>query len=544
MVWEVRSTASGNAVANGGGGGFKPGATGVDYSQQNDCQYHITGATSAGVGAVILTASAAADMVGNIAHVISGTNFTVGWYEIISVSVGVSITVDQNVTSGVGAVGVVNVGGCISLNSSTANQTDTNWAAAIIAGNTIYVKGTPIVAATCTFANGTAAAPIQMLGYQTVRGDNPTGANRPSITCAAFTLNTGSANICKNIIFTGTNTNVVTMGSGSMITNAKVTNTSTTAGRTALNGATNGLIMNCETISYRGSAITLATGGHVFGCYVHDSNIGISVTGSVACTITDNIVESCVAQAINNSGAGTTNLSQITSNTLYGGENKTGVGLAIVSGTTLFRIYNNIIYGFTTGISDANGVGVNFGDYNCLNNNTANYSTFTAGANDITTTPGLTGVAQVTGTAGTVSSSTVTDATASFANVVDNRDFFYLVSGTGATAGQYLITSHTATSVTLDSVPGGSGTNIVYQVTTGRNFKAGANVKQIAFPQAFQAGLTTSYVDIGGAQRNGNIDQPATTDVKLGVVFNAGASTGSLLSGGGGSTNLGNPTIT
>lgn len=529
-VWELRSTAT---AANANGGFYKPGATGTDFSQQDAAQFNLTGCTSAGANAIILNANAAASMVGNGAHVISGTNATPGWYEITAVSVGVSITVDSNWCTGIVSSGVVNIGGAISLNSSTANQTDSTFAAAVIAGNTVYVKGTPTVAATCTFTNGVAGTPIQILGYQTSRGDNPTGTNRPTINCSTFTFNPGGNNITRNFIFTGSAANVVTLAAGSITRNCKFTNTSTTAARAACNAASaNTTIYDCEAVSYRGNAFAIGNSAHLIGCYAHDSNIGITLSGSTGVVITDCIVESCVAQAINNSGAGITSVSHIIGNTFYGGENKTGVGIAIVSGTTQFRIFNNIIYGFTTGISDANAAGTNYGDFNLLNNNTANYSNITAGASDITTTPGLASVAQITGTNGTVSGSVLTSSGADFSTVTANRDFCYIVSGTGATVGQYKITAATATTLTLDIAPGDSAVaDKVFQVTTGRNFKPGVNARQVAFPGAFQAGLTTSYLDIGGVQRDYNVELPATSDVRSGTSYASGSQTGSLTTG-------------
>ena len=68
--------------------------------------------------------------------------------------------------------------------------------------------------------------------------------------------------------------------------------------------------------------------------------------------------------------------------------------------------------------------------------------------------------------------------------------------------GQYKITSHTSTTVTLDIAPGTNATaDKVWQITTGRNFGIGTNLKALGFPGAFQAGLTTGYLDIGAVQR-------------------------------------------
>ncbi len=154
-VWEIRTT----ATASNANGGFYNAAIGTnDYSQQDSAQYNLTGATSSGAGAVILHASAAADMVGNGAHVISGTNFTAGWYEIISVVAGVSITVDRAVTTGIGATGVVNIGGALSLGSS-----DDAVFESPSAGNIMWVKaGTYTLGGTVNIAKaGTTGLPIQ-----------------------------------------------------------------------------------------------------------------------------------------------------------------------------------------------------------------------------------------------------------------------------------------------------------------------------------------------------------------------------------------------
>ena len=172
IVWEVRS--DGNSA---NGGGYKTGATGTDFSQQTSPQYALTGCTTAAADAIILNANAAADMVGNILYIVSGTNFTVGWYEIISVSVGVSITVDRTCTTAAGADGVVNVGG--------ATNHPNTISAVVVAGNDIYIKsGTyqPVGANVYVFStavNGTPALPIRFIGYSATRNDTPTGTNRP-----------------------------------------------------------------------------------------------------------------------------------------------------------------------------------------------------------------------------------------------------------------------------------------------------------------------------------------------------------------------------
>ena len=81
-VWDIRP-ATGSDSANSCG--FVTGASGTDYSQQTSPQYTLTGVISSGSGNVVLTASASADMVGNILLVVSGTNFNTGRFQITSV---------------------------------------------------------------------------------------------------------------------------------------------------------------------------------------------------------------------------------------------------------------------------------------------------------------------------------------------------------------------------------------------------------------------------------------------------------------------------
>jgi len=108
-------------------------------------------------------------------------------------------------------------------------------------------------------------------------------------------------------------------------------------------------------------------------------------------------------------------------------------------------------------------------------------------------------VAQLTGTGATVSGSTL--AITSATGITINQDFVYIISGTGATAQQYLITNVSGTTLTLSSAPGGSGTNIVYQITTGRNFYPGPNMQSVGSIGVFPGALTTGFQSIGAIQR-------------------------------------------
>ncbi len=195
-------------------------------------------------------------------------------------------------------------------------------------------------------------------------------------------------------------------------------------------------------------------------------------------------------------------------NTIYGAENKLGVGLSMVTNNSNVRAWNNIFYGLTTGVSCADATQAGNGttmwfDFNDFFNNTTTVTNVTSGTSSLLTTPAFSSVAQITGTNATVSGTTFTSSgkTFSASGVVAGRDYLQILSGTaGPVVGYYGISSVGSTTLTLDFAPGDSAVaDHVYQITTGRNFAPGTNVKSVGYPAAI-TGLSTytaSYVDMG-----------------------------------------------
>lgn len=510
-VWEYRTSAT---ASNANGGFFVTGASGSDFSQQDAAQYNLTGVTSAGAGNTVLTASAAADMVGNGARCTSGTNFTTGWFEVTSVVAGVSITFSTNVAgtsicSGVGSAGVINIGGAMSLGSS-----DDAVFEAGAAGNQHWIKaGTYTIGGAVSISlAGTNSAKIKFYGYNSTRGDNPTGSTRPLFALGSNSFSFGSLWEVAYLQFTGTAATMLTTGNTTVFSNIKAVNSSTTATRIALLHSAGGMVFACEGVSYRGTAFNASsatTNPKIISCYAHDSNVGIAIS-TAGCLIKGNLVESNVAQAINISGANTSSMI-ICENTLYGGANKTGVGIDIATGSTSMQIINNIITGFTTGISHADAANPTRLDYNDFYNNTTDVTNVTMGSNDVTLDPQFTNVGQITGTTAVLlSSNRLQDTTKNFGSlgVVANQDYLYYVSGSGAAvAGQYLITAittvtNTNDTLTVDQTLTANATgDHVYQITTGRNFAIGTNLKGLGLQGVFPGSLTTGYADIGAVQR-------------------------------------------
>ncbi len=494
----------------------------VDYSQGTAAIVTATDYTATGSSTTLTSATGGFTkaMIGNYYHqTTTGTGGfgTVGWYEIVNVTDGNTLTLDRAPNGGTANVACTGyIGGAISLNSTIDDDffeimLATNGTGA----NRIFIKNGSYSLGEAVFisASGGTQAPINIEGYNTLRGDTPTGSSRPTINCAANTWTMGSYWGVFNMIFTGTAASMYTMGGYNKIRNCKFINTSTTASRNALNASgAGGLITNFESVSYRGRAVTSSGNSNIFnGVWLHDSDVGLyTQTAAAGLTLTNSIISSNVSYAFNVNVAGQMRC-YLSNNTLYGAENKTGVGLNLVTGALDFRYMNNIIYGFTTGATHADTQTEVFDNYNDYYNNTTDVNNIQKGANDIALNPTFSSVSQVTGTTGKFAAGNdrLIDTSKNFttSGVVAGRDYVYIISGTGVTAGIYGISSITTTTNTndtlvLDIAPGTNTTaDKTYQITTGQNFAVGTNLKATGFPGVFQGGYTTGYIDIGAVQR-------------------------------------------
>lgn len=485
----------------------------IDYSQGTTAILTATDYTSVGTSTTMtsVTGGFTKAMIGNGFHqTTTGTGgFGVaGWYEIVNVASGTSVTLDASPNNGTTSVACTGyVGGALSFNSTLDDDVmevigvsaGTGSARLFMkAGN--YTLGESIAIG----VTGATQNPNVIEGYTTLRGDGSIAGTRPAIALGTLFLTLGANWDIYFLEMTGTATTIFTAANNSKIVGCKFTNTSTNTNRVAVTTAADNFYFNNEIISYRGSAVsngnTLCT---YMGNYIHDSNIGIAIssTGQHQ-SIINNIFSGCVAQAINHS-SGNTVRGVIFGNTIYGAENKLGVGINLHSGVTDLTVINNILAGLTSGVVHATTTQtVGYSDYNCYYNNTTDISGWEKGRNDSAANPTFTSVAQLTGTTATTSGSVLTQSGGDFSTVVAGRDFLYLVSGTGVTAGVYGITAATSTTVTLDIAPGTNATaDKVWHITTGRNFAIGTPLKALGTPAVFPAGYTTAYTDIGAVQR-------------------------------------------
>lgn len=390
-VYEVRSSAT---AGNVNGGGFNSARGGTDYTLQDGAQESKTdGASTASTTFTSATATFTDAMKGNFLHLTAATGTpTVGWYEIVSVTNATTVVLDR--VSGTYTLGTFYVGGAMSM----ASTLDDEFFEIFIAGSTVWVKtGTYTSVEGISVANdATAALPVNIIGYNSARDDNPTGANRPTLAFgASASVFNGQYYSFKNLIITTTTNAGFEVSQGNCLVNVKITNSSGTANAPALGiggAATGGVFaINCEFVATGGDAVRASDTTCLVGCYIHDSVKGVRISSSTGTMLINNIIESCTT-AIDILSASSEHY--FFNNTLYGAETPAGTGFNLPTTTvTKTRFIGNIIYGFTTGVNAGTNVGSNFWDYNNFYNNTTDRTNVTAGDNDLAVDPQFTDAA-------------------------------------------------------------------------------------------------------------------------------------------------------
>lgn len=257
---EVRT---GGADTNGGG--FKEGASGTDWTQQNAAQYAVTDGVTAGT-TTITSASAnfGTDVVGNWMYVQGGTgSVTAGWYEITARGSATSVTVDRStgLTAGTGVT--LNIGGALASPGLAASLIS-------VAGIRVWVQSGTYTLTTGTAGSGgpitwTLAGALE--GYQTTRGDR---LARPLIDAGAITAITmisigGSANqsvVCMEVD-----------GKGNATVNGM---------------ATNNLRNTCIYCKVQNCVTGITSSGLIYSCSVSGCTTGFTGTGTVSRSVAFN----------------------------------------------------------------------------------------------------------------------------------------------------------------------------------------------------------------------------------------------------------------
>lgn len=403
MVFEVRTTGSSSNP-----GGFKAGATGVDYSQQASAQASFTTAATVHTTTTMLNVPSGehtvhANDVGNTIKINSGTA-TAGVYEITAVDTANNRwTVDRALgTAGQTAAG--NMGGAGDLATVLGYET-TNTKRP---GQKIFIQvGTYQRSATTTcdfptfnYFEQNSRRALRIIGYNATRGDQPTGTDRPVIQLITNTgltglsFTTASSSACvwlENIIVDGnslgTSTGIAITGSQlwNVLYNCKVMNC-TTAG---IKCKGESMIVGCEATAISGGsgAIQMDAGDFILAYnYSHDNTVTGFHGNFKSALIYQNVSES-------NSGASSDGFFfnfgfQFMSNVAY---NNGRDGLRFTTGILAYvMIQNNIFvsngaYGVNPTTNTIPVIPFIFGWNAFYNNTTANINGWnsTAGSNGV-----------------------------------------------------------------------------------------------------------------------------------------------------------------
>lgn len=266
----------------------------IDYSQQDAARNTFTDLTFVtGTTFTSATVVFGKQLVGNVLKITGGTNYTAGSYVITGVT-GTTATLNGTACSGASSDGAGSLGGAYASIGSCG--------AVMVAGNILWIKysATPFTttSASSNVSNGRFTGPASgtqvihtvICGYNSVRGDNPTGATRPEL---KWGVNAGSTLLIdssssvsfsvRNIIVNGnrasyTNTGGIKVCSGFLI-DCKITGCSYNP-LVAANGAT---ILRLEWTNCSIASNQTIGNAQFFYCDFHDNTAGILTGNNNSC---------------------------------------------------------------------------------------------------------------------------------------------------------------------------------------------------------------------------------------------------------------------
>jgi hypothetical protein len=551
VIWEF------NPIAQGGmfnGGGFNPniaGTSGTDFSTQPYYQYRITDAVCGSTCTTLNTGSALTNMIGNVLYVTGGSRALNGRYVITSVNNGVSLSVDPSTNiSKHGGIVQFNIGGALHLNSST--QCD-SFFETIGGSNTVWFKAGTIPytlgqSISVSRTSATAQNMINIWGYNSVRGDNPSFSSAPVINFGANSFTLGQYTNIKNFNFSGTGTAVLTTGLGAQVARVRSRNFSTTANRPAITITGGGVIVrDSDFQSDKGYAVSMSGIGTVMGCYIHNSLIGIAGSS----TNDESLIYNNVFHKNRNSSifiaAQGLNVNVI-NNTFHGSNFTNKYSTAINCATNIevsAKIFNNIISSMALGLAGGTTPQMHL-ENNILFNNFHSLSKVSSNVLVMSNTntyldPQYKDVGEYSGSQATVAVKVfITTEGINFNNVTPFIDYLNIHHGGGAgTIGAYLIEQHfsSGTDVAGLIVQGDMGTdntkNVQWSIGYGKDFSVGTTMKPVSYLDSFNGliGNTTTYsfMDKGAAQREEQVCIPSSgggggTVIQGGAKITGGAS--------------------
>jgi hypothetical protein len=375
-VWELRAEAP--SYAGGGFADLNPG-TSVDYSQQDSPQLTLTDIATDGAGTGVSSATGGftAAMVGNVVYLSSVGHLTKGFYQIVSYTDTNNVTIDRS--AGAGQVNwLAYVGGAI---NPLAHKQDNFWSA-VRTGNIVWVRtGTYTNGGISgSFGAGTSTIPLRVYGYETARGDMPTGDNRPLWDQPDSTYHachfTGYANV-RHLRFRSVGRTLST-STGATFYNCKMTSSGLASASyaTAVLASQNVLVL-CELDHpVAGKEALTSSGATLIACFIHDApTVGAALNGHL------------IHCAVTRCGTGvkiTASNTHFYGCVIYG--NTTGILWEGASALANLNIVNNIISGNTTGASFGAADLKAVVDHNCWYN-TTDVVNLTKGPNDLSTDP-------------------------------------------------------------------------------------------------------------------------------------------------------------
>lgn len=295
------------------GGGFTRTASGIDYSQANAAHVVFDGSTilavTAGASATITITgyTVSANDVGNRLNLASGTNFTAGIYEIISVNTGANTwTLDRTCSTGVGAAMVGKMGGAFAA-ISTMNTNMAN-------GHQGWVKAeATITTASSINFSFTSSTQSFVAGYTTTRGDG--GQVTIQATTTSFSIvqiqNNNNLNtfVLRNFILdcnseSGTS-GLATQSFGNTIENIQVKNYSSAKAFDIGQGGSQGIIIRrCLAISGGGTnPVGFDINANLLGTSAIDSWV-ISQAGGIGWVVNGGFFLRCGAANISGTADG------------------------------------------------------------------------------------------------------------------------------------------------------------------------------------------------------------------------------------------------
>lgn len=382
-VWEVRSLAAGF-----GGGCFDASvsAPGTDRSQSSSLFLTYTDLVAA-TTTTITSAGNPFDSTspGNCLRITSGTNWTVGVYEILSVA-GSTATVDRAIATLGATGGNGNQGGALATLAGLATL--------MVSGNRAWIQadGTYSISSGVTFNHSN--TPLSYIqGYTTTRGDNGQATIQASAGITLITLSSGQLTFANFILDANSQANGICINATQVnivVANVECKNTSSaTAAVTAGNVRQLFYRVYIHGLASSGSCIT-TTNDDIVIMYLTCGNLTGSAHNAVNlgrahcfyCIVFGNAVAGSDGFTINGGG----NPVQLDHCVVY---NVARDAIRITSVTGLITITNCVLSTATNGINNSSGTTLTAGtfinDYNFTYNMSGSVvSGITAGSHSVT----------------------------------------------------------------------------------------------------------------------------------------------------------------